>query len=445
MISISCALLLACFALGLPAVLCATEAAPPQANSPATLPPIPSGIFLTQPNIYDSPSLVDGFDDFDDYVPYRSDTLDHFSWALLKLVLHEESGNVIISPFSVKLSLALLAEAAGNGSLTQRELYNTLTDIKQPENLRGFYRKTLTVLKKENPYYTLNLESKLFTDVVIEPHQRYAALLSSYYQTDIERLEFANAKSSADTINNWCSNVTNGRLKQLVNDGNVQNNVLLLANVLYFNGVWRRPFNRTFEGVFFHTPQKQLRADYMEQTDFFFYKNDEALDAKILRLPYKGRKFSLFILLPKTLGNIEQLQKNLANDQLKRMQWAMEPEKVKVTMPKFKFDFDKSLKPTLQQLGINDIFTNEASLPGLARGAAVAGVLKVSNIFQKSGIDVNEKGTEAFASTVVEIDNKFGGIPLIEEFNVNQPFIFFIEEEATGNIIFAGKVLQPEV
>ncbi|XP_053959320.1 serine protease inhibitor 27A-like [Anastrepha ludens] len=442
MISVRFAVLLGCFALGQATVAsCGTVPAATPSLLPATLPPpIPSGIFSTQPNI-----IIGGFDDFDDYVPYRSDTLDHFSWSLLKLVLHEEPGNVIISPFSVKLSLALLAEAAGNGSQTQRELYSTLTDIKQPENLRGFYKKTLNVLKKENPFYTLNLESKLFTDVVVEPHQRYAAMLMSYYMTDIERLDFANAKVSADAINNWCSNATNGRLKQLVNEANIQNNVLLMANVLYFNGVWRHPFNNTFEGVFFQTLQRQLRADYMEQTDFFYYNSDEALDAKILRLPYKGKKFSMFILLPKTLGNIEQLQQNLVNDQLKRMQWAMEEVKVKVTMPKFKFDFDKNLKPTLQQLGINDIFTSEASLPGLARGAAVAGVLKVSNIFQKSGIDVNEKGTEAFASTVVEIDNKFGGVPLIEEFNVNQPFIFFIEEEATGNIIFAGKVLQPEV
>jgi len=26
---------------------------------------------------------------------------------------------------------------------------------------------------------------------------------------------------------------------------------------------------------------------------------------------------------------------------------------------------------------------------------------------------------------------------------VNRPFVFFIEEEATGNILFAGKVHQP--
>ncbi|XP_067621669.1 serine protease inhibitor 27A-like [Eurosta solidaginis] len=425
--------------------LCNTLQAPPT-HSPAALPSIISGIFATQPNPAElATSTFGGFDDYDDYVPYRSDTLDHFSWSLLKLVLQEEQGNVIISPFSVKLSLALLAEAAGNGSQTQHELYSTLTDIKKPDNLRGFYKKTLTVLKKENQFYTLNLETKLFTDNAIEPQQRYAAMLKSYYQTDIERLDFANASASANAINNWCGNVTNGRLQQLVNEAIVRNNVLLMANVLYFNGLWRHPFNHTFEGVFFHTLAKQMRADYMEQTDFFYYYNDEALDAKILRLPYKGKKFSMFILLPNTLGNIHVLTQNLTNDQLKRMQWAMEEVKVKLTMPKFKFDFDKSLKATLEQLGIRDIFTNAASLPGLARGAAVAGLLKVSNVFQKSGIDVNEKGTEAFASTVVEIDNKFGGIPLVVEFNVNQPFIFFIEEEATGNIIFAGKVLMPTV
>ncbi|XP_037828853.1 serine protease inhibitor 27A [Lucilia sericata] len=401
----------------------------------------PTGIFNVIPQTFDTGFYA--YDDMDDYVPFSSDAHDHFSWELLRDVLEEENTNVIISPFSVKLLLALLAEAAGNNTQTQRELIKTLEVIKSPDNLRGFYKKMLTSLKKENPYTTLNLETKMFTDEFIEPKQRYAAMLATYYDTDIERLNFKDAQASADHINNWCKNVTQGRLQNLVTKENVQNSVLLLTNAIYFNGLWRRQFNSTYEGVFFKTPETQSRVQYMEQTEYFYYYDHSSMNTKILRLPYKGKKFSMFILLPKTKGGVEELTQVLQNDQVKRMQFMMEETKLKVTLPKFKFEFDKNLKNTLSALGINDIFTDDASLPGLDRGAEVAGKLKVSNVIQKAGIDVNEKGTEAFASTVFEIGNKFGGNPVIEEFTVNRPFIFFIEEEATGSIIFAGKVLEP--
>lgn len=401
----------------------------------------PTGIFNVIPQTFDTGFYA--YDDMDDYVPFSSDAHDHFSWELLRDVLEEENTNVIISPFSVKLLLAVLAEAAGNNTQTQRELMKTLEVIKSADNLRGFYKKMLTSLKKENPYTTLNLETKMFTDEFIEPKQRYAAMLATYYGTDIERLNFKDAQASADHINTWCKNVTRGRLQNLVTKENVQNSVLLLTNAIYFNGLWRRQFNVTYEGVFFKTPETQSRVQYMEQTEYFYYYDHSSMNTKILRLPYKGKKFSMFILLPKTKGGVEELTQILQNDQVKRMQFMMEETKLKVTLPKFKFEFDKNLKNTLSSLGINDIFTDDASLPGLDRGAEVAGKLKVSNVIQKAGIDVNEKGTEAFASTVFEIGNKFGGNPVIEEFTVNRPFIFFIEEEATGSIIFAGKVLEP--
>lgn len=403
----------------------------------------PTGIFNVIPQTFDAGYYA--YDDIDDYVPFSSDAHDHFSWELLRDVLEEENGNVIISPFSVKLLLALLAEAAGNNTQTQNELVKTLEVIKSPDNLRGFYKKMLTSLKKENPYHTLNLETKMFTDQFVEPKQRYAAMLATFYSTKIERLNFMDTQASADHINMWCKNVTNGRLQNLVSKDSVQNSVMILANAIYFSGMWRRQFNDTFDGVFFKTAEEQSRVQYMEQTEYFYYYDHSSLDAKILRLPYKGKKFSMFILLPKTKAGVEELTQILQNDQVKRMQFMMEETKIKVTLPKFKFEFDKNLKSTLGALGIRDIFTDEASLPGLDRGANVAGKLKVSNILQKAGIDVNEKGTEAYASTVIEIGNKFGGDVTIEEFNVNRPFIFFIEEEATGSIIFAGKVLEPVV
>lgn len=382
----------------------------------------------------------------DSFIPFRSDSHDNFSWQLLKSVLQSETAtenNVIISPFSIKLVLALLSEAAGVGTKTQTELINTQTDIRSANNIREFYHKTLISFKKENQLFnTLNVRTKLFTDNFIETQQKFRATLERFYDTEIEALEFANGPAAANAINNWATNVTEGRLRNLVTPEVVQHSVMLLTNVIYFKGVWRRPFFKTFEGVFFRTKDAQTRVQYMEQSDYFYYNNSEKLKAQILRLPYRGKN-SLFVLLPHAIDGVNELVNALENDEVKSAQWATQEVKVKVTLPKFTFDYQRSFVETLKDLGVHEIFEDTASLPGLSRGADVAGKLKVSNILQKAGIDVNEKGTEAYAASVVEIENKFGGAQAIEEFNVNRPFVFFIEEEATGNILFAGKVHHP--
>ncbi|KAL7742019.1 hypothetical protein ACLKA6_018273 [Drosophila palustris] len=386
------------------------------------------------------------YDDLDTFVPFRSDSHDNFSWQLLKSVLLSETAkqnNVIISPFSIKLVLALLSEAAGANTQTQTELISTQTDVRSANNVREFYRKTLNSFKKENQLHnTLNVRTKLFTDSFIETQQKFTATLKHFYDSEIEALDFSNAPAAAYAINDWAANVTDGRLQNLVTSDNVQNSVMLLTNLIYFKGLWRRQFYTTFEGAFFRTKDAQMRVQYMEQTDYFYYHNSDKLRAQILRLPYKGKN-SMFILLPHAMEGIYELLQTLENAEVKSAQWAMEEVKVKVTLPKFHFDYNRSFRETLKELGVREIFEDTASLPGLSRGADVAGKVKVSNILQKAGIDVNEQGTEAYAATVVEIENKFGGTLTIEEFNVNRPFVFFIEEEATGNILFAGKVHHP--
>ncbi|KAH8260192.1 hypothetical protein KR026_004874 [Drosophila bipectinata] len=425
-----------------------------EANSIPTTLTTPQGVFETRTDKVPSLSgtgtgaLQGGgsYDDIDTFVPFRSDSHDPFSWHLLKTVLQDGSTagkNVILSPFSVKLVLALLAEAAGAGTQTQRELANTQTDIRSQNNVREFYRKTLNSFKKENQVHdTLSVRTKLFTDSFIETQQKFTATLKHFYDSEVEAVDFTKADAAAATINNWAKNITEGRLQQIVTPDSVQSSVMLLTNLIYFNGLWRRQFASTFQGPFFRTKDSQSRAEYMEQTDFFYYTNSEKLRAQILRLPYKGKN-SMFVLLPYTIDGIHELAQTLENDELKGAQWAMEEVKVKVTLPKFHFEFQQNLKETLRSLGVREIFENTASLPGLTRGADVAGNVKVTDILQKAGIVVNEKGTEAYAATVVEIENKFGGSTTIEEFNVNRPFVFFIEEESTGNIMFAGKVHSP--
>lgn len=76
------------------------------------------------------------------------------------------------------------------------------------------------------------------------------------------------------------------------------------------------------------------------------------------------------------------------------------------------------------------------------RGTAVQDRLQVSNVLQKTGILVNEKGSTAYAATVASLVNKIGTDDIV--FNAEHPFLFLIEDETTGTLIFAGKVTRPE-
>lgn len=87
------------------------------------------------------------------------------------------------------------------------------------------------------------------------------------------------------------------------------------------------------------------------------------------------------------------------------------------------------------------MFTHQASFPQLVRGNVVQDRLQVSNVLQKTGIEVNEKGSTAYAATVVSLVNKFGANI---EFNADRPFLFLIEDETTSTLIFTGKVTKPE-
>ncbi|PSN48961.1 hypothetical protein C0J52_11362 [Blattella germanica] len=90
------------------------------------------------------------------------------------------------------------------------------------------------------------------------------------------------------------------------------------------------------------------------------------------------------------------------------------------------------------QMGIQDMFNaNEASFPGIVQDKSVF----VSKFIQKSALDVNEEGTEASVATGVIFDDRIGGE--FVDFHADHPFLFFIQDETTGTVIFVGKVVDP--
>jgi len=154
--------------------------------------------------------------------------------------------------------------------------------------------------------------------------------------------------------------------------------------------------------------------------------------AQVVELPYQGKNISMLVMLPKTkdfkinLTIIQKWEENLRD------------ARVNISLPKFEIKERLSLRDSLENLGIRDIFN-----PAKANLSGIAPSLSVSGVVHQSYVKVDEKGTEAAAATGVSV--KATAIPILPHvvFNADHPFLFIIQERTTGSILFMGWVADP--
>lgn len=241
----------------------------------------------------------------------------------------------------------------------------------------------------------------------------------------------------------WVNNITQGNIPRMIeDDSTIKDSLMLVVNALYFKGTWRHKYflpENTHTGRFYTDGDKSVNVEFMHTTSRLYYSESPELDAKILRIPYSGHKFAMYLVLPRTSSGTDLLIRDINPFILTKHVWLMQELQVDVLLPKFKFDFTSYLEPVLRELGIRDIFDDTAMLIGIARTRRASKHLKVSEIVQKTGIEVNENGTSGYAATVVQISNKIEA----ETFHANHPFVFYIEDETTGTILYIGKVANP--
>lgn len=373
-----------------------------------------------------------------DPVPLNND----LDWKLVKEVVLHEQKNVIFSPFSIKLLLSLLYEASAEHSKTRHELSQALAGSDLEKN-RLLYQDFLESSTKENSNYQFNIGTRIFVDQELaNVTDSYTELVQSCYKTSIEPVVFNASVVTAAKINDWCSHITEGRLKDLVDEELIKNAAMIIANALFLKASWRNSFKeeQTHNQTFHVTEGTTVEAEFMEQTDIYQYLNDQDQQLEMLRLPYKGRHFSMTIVLPYENRSVEKLTETLTAQNLQKLESNLQREEIVVKIPKFKFDYSATLNDVLIRLGITEVFTDEASLPELSGGKN--STLAVSKVLQKAGIEVNEKGTLAFAATEIQLVSKFG-IDETTEFNANRPFLFYIKDEDSDALLFVGKVVNP--
>ena len=362
-----------------------------------------------------------------------------FAFDLLKEIAREQPGtNVFISPFSVSSVLQMVANGAVGD--TKAEMQRVLKTTGLPPEALNVAGRDLNQSLNSQANVILNLANAIWFQEGFHLKPGFVATNSRFFQAKLAPLDFRKPES-AQTINDWADNRTHGKIKDVVKYPFDPLTRVILANAIYFKGKWKDPFDKSqTKPRMFRLPNGESKqAPMMWQHRHFGYQEND--DFQAVRLGYAGRHLEMIVFLPKTNSNPQNILTKLSagswqDDILSQFA----DREGTLVFPKFELKYEVQLKDLLKALGMKSAFAMDANFSAMADEP-----LFVSEVKQKSFVEVNEEGTVAAAVTGVHM-TAIGVTRAPEkpfEMIVDRPFFFVIEDDKTQSILFMGVVYDP--
>ncbi|KAJ8399173.1 hypothetical protein AAFF_G00415520 [Aldrovandia affinis] len=360
-----------------------------------------------------------------------------FAMNLYRKISSYHDKNIFFSPLCISTAFATLS--MGAEGLTREEIIkglnlNLLERDGQPELIPELFQQLQGNITL-NGELQLDQGTALFVRLDFEVEKTFGDQIKKFFNADIQNIDFANAKASKATINDYIKRMTGDRVMEAVSDIDPFTQ-LMLINTIFFQGKWELPFDpKHTENDRFHVDKYNLvQVPMMFREDKYYHASDNSLKVKVLRLPYEG-DIAMLILLPNKGVDYTSIDDEISAEHFLGWVKQLKKTKLEVQVPKFKMDQSYAMHKILPHLGIASVFENTANLSGLSREQG----LKVSEVLHKAVIEVDEKGTRAAAVTVTGMT----GYSLPTSFVVNRPFFFFIYHEITNSLLFMGRVIDP--
>jgi serpin B len=358
--------------------------------------------------------------------------------------LREQEGNLFYSPHSISVALAMTY--AGARGETAQQMADTLQFLLEQERLHPAFNWLDIELAsrgegtqgKDDEGFSLNIVNAIWGQKDYGFLPAFLDVLAENYGAGLRILDFANeTEKSRLIINDWVSDQTEQRIKDLIpREVLTSGTRLVLTNAIYFNAAWEYPFDEdvTADGTFYLLDDGQVIVPMMKQTESFGYTDGEGYQA--VELQYDGGELSMVILLPEA-GNFQAFEEGLQAQKISDIISGLQSTGVALTMPKFEFDSEFSLKDTLAGMGMPIAFSGAADFSGMTGSPD----LYIDAVLHKAFVAVDEAGTEAAAATAVIMREEAPDQQA--EVTINRPFIFLIRDIETGAILFVGRVMNP--
>ncbi len=358
-------------------------------------------------------------------------------------------GNFMLSPYSARLCLAMLANGAKGDS--QKELLSAL----QIDDLAKFNAQVKKQLETYDGYariMSLDTANSIWLnqswfDGKGEFLPSFKKTLNDNYRAEAKEVT---SKDSIEKVNAWVNEKTKEKIPSILTEDR-REFATALVNAVYFKAAWEDEFyeNATKKADFTNADGTKSQVDMMHQTNHFGYYSTPGAEA--IKMDYrnsavdnengdnweyfKNADFSMYIIKAGKDFDVQNLldQAEFSADGM-----------VSAYVPKFKIEYSESLDDALKALGVKSVYDiAKADLSAMLDPSTIPeGNLFLDTVLQKTYVSIDEKGTEAAAVTAATMSAGSAmpeRPPLVREFKADSPFWFAIRDNANKEILFVGR------
>jgi serpin B len=365
-----------------------------------------------------------------------------FARELMRELSATQGGeNFAYSPFSIVTAFGMAyAGARGPTAAQMEEVFGYSGQEDGHREMRDWLETVGAAAQGETT--TLELANRVWLQKDWPVESAFLQTLDQEYQAPVGEADFRTQPDLERVgINDWVYGRTKERIANLLPEGTVTGATrFLLVNALHFKGLWETPFNAATENRKFHvSPRESIMVPMMYGRMTVGHLATDLATA--IALPIQDGSFWFVVVLPGSGMNVGDLVAAVADGRVPVGVGGWEGALVHmdVVLPRFRVEAELDLVKLLLAMGVVDAFQ-----PGLADFTGIyTGVereLHLTAARHKAFVDVNQTGLEAAAATGI-VGGVTSAYPVMV---VDRPFLFFVTEESTGTILFAGQITRPQ-
>ncbi|XP_035301125.1 corticosteroid-binding globulin isoform X1 [Cricetulus griseus] len=343
--------------------------------------------------------------------------------------------NIIISPVSISMALAMMSLVAVDSKKTQffQDMGFNTTKISEEEIYQGF-KNLSQLLSHTDSSLKMNMGNTVFLDQSLNMRDSFLADIKHYHESEVLTTNFKGWAEAREHINSHVANKTQGKITHVFSDQDSPA-ALILVNYNLVKGMWDLPISpeNTRDEDFHVSATSTVRVPMMFQSGVVGYLHDPEIPCQLVQMKYL-KNGTTFLILPDK-GQMDNVIAALNRDTIERWDNLLTNRQVNLYIPRVSMSATYNLEDVLADMGFTGLFTQQPDFSGATQDSPQ----KASKVIHKAVLQLDE--TDELPVAITKAPQQQTSDPLTLTFN--EPFIIMMFDSFTWSNLLLGKIMNP--